>query len=102
MQKGGWCLTDTCREKERLQKILKECNKYKIFSPECIAAGRKVRKLNDNKTQKGGSSISYSSIDSSLTGNNARILGTNSFLASDKNCGDGYNHYTGGNQKTMY
>ena len=40
--------------------------------------------------------------DSSLTGNNARILGTNSFLASDKNCGDGYNHYTGGNQKTLY
>jgi hypothetical protein len=65
---------------------------------------RKSRKRRKSRKtmQKGGSSISYSSIDSSLTGNNARILGTNSFLASDKNCGDGYNHYTGGNQKTMY
>ena len=65
---------------------------------------RKSRKRRKSRKtmQKGGSSISYSSIDSSLTGNNARILGTNSFLASEKNCGDGYNHYTGGNQKTMY
>ena len=65
---------------------------------------RKSRKRRKSRKtmQKGGSSISYSSIDSSLTGNNARILGTNSFLASYKNCGDGYNHYTGGNQKTMY
>ena len=52
--------------------------------------------------QKGGSSISYSSIDSNLTGNDARILGTNAFLSSNKNCGDGYNHYTGGNEKTIY
>ena len=30
------------------------------------------------------------------------ILGTNAALASDTNCGDGYNHYTGGNEKTIY
>jgi hypothetical protein len=65
--------------------------------------GRKSRRRRSRKTmQKGGSSVSYSSIDSNLTGNDARILGTNAFLSSDKNCGDGYNHYTGGNEKTIY
>jgi hypothetical protein len=65
--------------------------------------GRKSRRRRSRKTiQKGGSSISYSSIDSNLTGNDARILGTNAFLSSNKNCGDGYNHYTGGNEKTIY
>ena len=64
---------------------------------------RKSRKTRQSKrSQKGGSSVSYSALNSNLTGNDARILGTNSFLASDKNCGDGYNHYTGGNEKTMY
>ena len=65
--------------------------------------GRKSRgRKSRNGAQKGGSSISYSAIDTGLTGNDARILGTNASLSSDANCGDGYNHYTGGSEKTLY
>ena len=63
---------------------------------------RKSKRKPRKTMQKGGSSISYSSIDTGLTGNDARILGTNAALSSDANCGDGYNHYTGGNEKTLY
>ena len=63
---------------------------------------RKSRRRSRKTMQKGGSSISYSSIDTGLTGNDARILGTNAALSNDTNCGDGYNHYTGGSEKTLY
>ena len=53
------------------------------------------------RKQKGGSSINYSVVDNSLSGNNARILGTHSYTTSD-NCGDGYNHYSKGSTPSLY
>ena len=50
---------------------------------------------------KGGSSINYSLINTSLTGENARVLGSHSYKTSD-NCGDAYNHFTGGKTKALY
>ena len=50
---------------------------------------------------KGGSSINYSVIDNNLKGENARILGSHSYSTSE-NCGDGYNHFTGGKSKSLY
>lgn len=60
------------------------------------------KKLSKRKVQRGGSSISYAVIDNSLKGNDARILGTHSMSISDKNCGDNYNHFTGGSSKSLY
>ena len=60
------------------------------------------RKKSKKRVQKGGSSISYSVIDNALKGNDARILGAHSMSVSDKNCGDNYNHFTGGSDKSLY
>ena len=60
------------------------------------------RKKSKKRVQRGGSSISYSIIDNSLKGEDARILGTHSMSVSDKNCGDNYNHFTGGKSKSLY
>ena len=59
------------------------------------------RRRRKRKVMKGGSSINYSVIDNSLKGENARILGSHSYTTSD-NCGDAYNHYTGGKVKSLY
>ena len=59
------------------------------------------RRRRKRKVMKGGSSINYSIIDNSLKGENARILGSHSYTTSD-NCGDAYNHYTGGKVKSLY
>ena len=89
------------RKPKRKSKKRKPTRKSRKRKPRRKSRKRKPRrKLRGG--QKGGSSISYSSIDSGLTGNDARILGTNAALSSDANCGDGYNHYTGGNEKTVY
>ena len=98
---GGRKRKKKSRKRKPKRKSRKRKPKRKSRKRKPKRKSRKRRKSR-KKMQKGGSSVSYSSLNSSLTGNNARILGTNSFLASDKNCGDGYNHYTGGNQKTMY
>ena len=93
------------RRKSRKRKPKRKSRKRK---PKRKSRGRKSRgrksrgRKSRNGAQKGGSSISYSAIDTGLTGNDARILGTNASLSSDANCGDGYNHYTGGSEKTLY
>ena len=88
------------KRKSRKRKSKRKSRKRK---PKRKSRGRKSRgRKSRNGAQKGGSSISYSAIDTGLTGNDARILGTNASLSSDANCGDGYNHYTGGSEKTLY
>ena len=98
------------RSKSRSKPRSKSRSKSRKRKPRRKSRKRKPRRKSKKRKprrkliggQKGGSSISYSSIDSGLTGNDARILGTNAALSSDTNCGDGYNHYTGGNEKTVY
>ena len=98
------------RKPKRKSKKRKPTRKSRKRKPRRKSRKRKPRRKSRKRKprrklrggQKGGSSISYSSIDSGLTGNDARILGTNAALSSDANCGDGYNHYTGGNEKTVY
>jgi hypothetical protein len=86
------------RKPKRKSRKRKPKRKSRKRKPKRKSRKRKSR----NRAQKGGSSISYSAIDTGLTGNDARILGTNASLSSDANCGDGYNHYTGGSEKTLY
>ena len=62
---------------------------------------RKTRRRRRRKNMKGGSTMNYSVIDSGLKGNDARILGSHSYTTTE-NCGDGYNHFTGGKTKSLY
>ena len=63
---------------------------------------KRRRRRTMRRRQKGGASISYSTLNKSLIGNDARILGTNSLMVNNKTCGDNYNHFTGGNSKSLY
>ena len=60
------------------------------------------RRRRTKRAQKGGASVSYSTVNKGLLGNDARILGTNSMMLNEKTCGDNYNHFTGGEIKSLY
>ena len=60
------------------------------------------RRRRTKRAQKGGASVSYSTVNKGLFGNDARILGTNSMMLNEKTCGDNYNHFTGGEIKSLY
>tara|TARA_B100000963_G_scaffold362057_1_gene402881 strand:- start:6445 stop:7083 length:639 start_codon:yes stop_codon:yes gene_type:complete len=62
---------------------------------------KKTRRRRRRKNMRGGSTMNYSVIDSGLKGNDARILGSHSYITTE-NCGDGYNHFTGGQTKSLY
>lgn len=62
---------------------------------------RKTKRRRRRKNMKGGSTMNYSVINSGLKGNDARILGSHSYNTTE-NCGDGYNHFTGGQVKSLY
>ena len=64
--------------------------------------GGSRRRRRTRRAQKGGASISYSTINKGLLGNDARILGTNSMMLNEKTCGDNYNHFTRGETKSLY
>ena len=87
---------DIINQKEKDVRQNAEQNVEKLF----VEKKRKSRQV--RRRQRGGSSITYSGVNETLTGDNARVLGTGSYAMSDSNCGDAYNHYTGGKTKTMY
>ena len=65
-------------------------------------SNKKRRRRRKRRSQKGGASVSYSTLNKSLVGNDARILGNNSLMINNKTCGDNYNHFTGGTTKSLY
>ena len=65
-------------------------------------SNKRRRRRRTRRSQKGGASISYSTVNKGLLGNDARILGTNSMILNEKTCGDNYNHFTGGEVKSLY
>ena len=73
----------------------------KSKKPRKSRKSRKPRRRRRRKNMKGGSTMNYSVINSGLKGNDARILGSHSYTRSE-NCGDGYNHFTGGQTKSLY
>ena len=56
----------------------------------CIC--RKRYRRRKRKKQRGGSSIFYSGVSDSLSGESARLLGGD-FIGNNDNCGDNYNHF---------
>jgi len=91
------------RTKSRYNKPKRKRRKTKRRTKRRKVVRRKKRKSRQvRRRQKGGSSITYSGVNETLTGDNARLLGTGSYAMSESNCGDAYNHYTGGKTKTMY
>ena len=118
-----------CKELKRLnQECLKKQKEGVKLHPSCVAYSNKSRLLKRQgkctsggtkrkkskkprksrkprhrrkKNMKGGSTMNYSVINSGLKGNDARILGSHSYTRSE-NCGDGYNHFTRGQTKSLY
>ena len=84
--------------KKRRRKHNKRLTRYK----KSRSNKRRRRRRTKRRSQKGGASISYSTLNKNLIGNDARILGTNSLMVNNKTCGDNYNHYTGGKSKSLY
>ena len=68
---------------------------------ENVASLKKLEDVEEEENMRGGSTMNYSVIDSGLKGNDARILGSHSYTTTE-NCGDGYNHFTGGKSKSLY
>ena len=65
-------------------------------------SNKRRRRRRTRRAQKGGASISYSTVNKGLIGSDARILGTHSMMLNEKTCGDNYNHFTGGETKSLY
>jgi len=85
------------RRKKRRRKHNKRLTRYKKSRNK-----RRRRRRTKRRSQKGGASVSYSTLNNSLVGQDARILGTHSLMTNNENCGDNYNHFTGGKAKSLY
>jgi hypothetical protein len=72
----------TCH-KGKCKKVGKKCK--------CVTRKRKYRRRK-RKTQRGGSSVFYSGVDSSIDHSTARLLKSD-YRSNVDNCGDNYNHF---------
>ena len=94
--------TNKKRKSYRKSKKSKRRRKSRKKSRKSKKSRRRVVRRKRKTKQRGGSSITYMTLDKSLSGNNARLFSNHSYTSSNNNCGDGYNHYTGGKTKTLY
>lgn len=90
------------KHKRKSSKMRRKHNKRMTRYKKSRSNKKRRRRRTKKRTQKGGSSISYSTLNKSLIGSDARILGTNSLMVNNKTCGDNYNHFTGGESKSLY
>jgi len=89
--------TKSRRKRKRRRKHNKRLTRYKKSR-----SNKRRRRRRTRRAQKGGASISYSTVNKGLSGTDARILGTHSMMLNEKTCGDNYNHFTGGETKSLY
>ena len=90
------------KRKSRRRRKSKKCNNCGVcHKGKCKKVGKKCKcktkrkrryRRRKSKTQRGGSSVFYSGVDSSIDHSTARLLKSD-YRANVDNCGDNYNHY---------